>query len=226
MEFHSVVEVKEAERQSKLQRRGFAHFQLKRISLGLFLSLIACPTYAASRSSDEAIKFFGLNAPVQQSNCEIRTIKIWVEHPNLDLLEAINRYGIFSVGQAAPPLPPSTYRDPGSDITFYVESDGRHVAAIGAQGNLLWVRNPFVDNNMCPYRSAHPFIRSIGSVEDERHIPNLQSKIRDEIKREIQLGRKAPPLQNDDRFVWLTFNSSQNGYLNIRNGDYFFMGQN
>jgi len=35
-----------------------------------------------------------------------------------------------------------TYEDPRTSITFYVESDGKHVAAIDAQGKLLWVRSP------------------------------------------------------------------------------------
>lgn len=53
---------------------------------------------------------------------------------------------------ALPPDPPFAYFDPNSGITFYVESDGRHLAAIDKNGKVLWVRNPFVDNNLCSYR--------------------------------------------------------------------------
>ncbi|HEY1613822.1 MAG TPA: hypothetical protein VGF97_09055, partial [Rhizomicrobium sp.] len=34
-----------------------------------------------------------------------------------------------------------------------------------------------------------------------------------------------PPIKGD-HFIGLAFNSSQMGYVNIRNGDFYFMGQN
>jgi hypothetical protein len=40
---------------------------------------------------------------------------------------------------------PKAYKDARTSISFYVESDGRHVAAIDPEGTLLWVRNPFED---------------------------------------------------------------------------------
>src|SRR6185437_8879935 len=58
-------------------------------------------------------------------------------------------------GQPGKPL---AYRDKQTGVLLYVESDGRHLAAISPQGELLWVRDPFVDKNLCPYRTARPTI--------------------------------------------------------------------
>src|SRR5271170_836020 len=82
-------------------------------------------------------------------------------HPHTDASDYW-KFGLSYFGDTSPPNPPSTYRDPDSGIAFYVESDGRHLAAIDANGKLLWVRNPFLDRNLCPYRSAHPYISWIG----------------------------------------------------------------
>ena len=40
---------------------------------------------------------------------------------------------------------PQVYKDPISGTLLYIESDGRHVAAISAQGKLLWNKDPFKD---------------------------------------------------------------------------------
>jgi hypothetical protein len=60
---------------------------------------------------------------------------------------------------------PIAYKDSRTVISFYVESDGRHVAAIDPDGNLLWVRNPFEDQKLCPYRNARPVISSLATTE-------------------------------------------------------------
>jgi hypothetical protein len=36
---------------------------------------------------------------------------------------------------------------------FLRESDGRHLTAIASDGKLLWIRNPFEDRHLCPYRT-------------------------------------------------------------------------
>src|SRR5215469_11722295 len=57
---------------------------------------------------------------------------------------------------------PQVYRDVHTGTAFYVESDGRHVAAISRDGKLLWVRDPFKDAHLEPYRTDHAQIISIG----------------------------------------------------------------
>ena len=57
---------------------------------------------------------------------------------------------------------PKSYRDPAAGITFYVESDGLHVAAISNEGRILWVRDPFHDAKLQDYRTHSAKIVSIG----------------------------------------------------------------
>jgi hypothetical protein len=45
---------------------------------------------------------------------------------------------------------PLSFKDRSTSTVFYVESDGRHLAAIGSDGKLLWVRNPFEDGTFAP----------------------------------------------------------------------------
>jgi hypothetical protein len=103
---------------------------------------------------------------------------------------------------------PLTYRDAGSGIVFYVESDGRHLAAIGPSGSLLWVRNPFVDQRLCPYRNDRPIIVRIEPVS----------------KGELSMEplRRRPGA----RFIRVWFDSSQFGAVDMKNGDFLLQGQN
>lgn len=96
---------------------------------------------------------------------------------------------------------PLTYRDAESGITFYVESDGRHVAAINEGGKLLWIRDPFVEAKLEPYHFDRPQIVDVG-------VP-LPWMVR---------GREG-------RFIVIRFDSTQTGIMNIATGDFIFMGQ-
>jgi hypothetical protein len=100
---------------------------------------------------------------------------------------------------------PQAYRDAHSGTVFYVESDGRHVAAISKRGKLLWVRDPFEDAQLEPYRTENAQIISIG---------------------EATWWGEGPPLRKFRGWVIITYNSSQFGGLNPSNGDFVFLGQN
>jgi hypothetical protein len=191
-----------------------------------FIALLISLSAATAAPSIAAKRDFSINAPAQQSECEIKSVKIRSAHPGLDMFKLMNRYGVMIFGPAIPPVPPITYRDAQSGVIFYVESDGRHVAALDQRGKLLWVRNPFVDSNMCPYRSAHPFIISLEDARGGWQTPDYNASIRDMIIDAIKRGTKATPPEKAARFVFLRFNSSQMGYLNIGTGDFFFAGQN
>jgi hypothetical protein len=106
------------------------------------------------------------------------------------------------------PGKPLSYRDPRSGISFYVESDGRHLAALSPDGVLLWLRNPFEDSKMCPYRSARPIIVAI-----EPSSPAGDAELARIFKRKV-------------RGIFVRFDSSQFGAVDIDSGDFFFMGQN
>jgi hypothetical protein len=103
------------------------------------------------------------------------------------------------------------YKDSRTFISFYVESDGRHMAAMDPDGNLLWVRNPFEDANLCPYRNARPIISSLATIE-------ISSGMAD-----ILQSRGMKP---SHKFLEIKFDSSQFGVLDETTGDFFFSGQN
>jgi hypothetical protein len=101
-----------------------------------------------------------------------------------------------------------SYLDKKSGTLFYVESDGRHLAALSPLGDLLWVRNPFVDKNLCPYRLERPIIARIEAITDV-HEAEL-----------IKIWKREGP------FLEIYFNSSQFGAVDIKTGDFLFEGQN
>lgn len=106
---------------------------------------------------------------------------------------------------------PMAYKDSRTFISFYVESDGRHMAAMDPDGNLLWVRNPFEDQNLCPYRNARPVISSLATTE-------ISSGMAD-----VMQSRGMNP---SHKFLEIKFDSSQFGVLDETTGDFLFAGQN
>ena len=100
---------------------------------------------------------------------------------------------------------PGTYKDTDSGIIFYLESDGRHISAIGSDGKLLWRRDPFADSHLEFYRTHDPKIVYVGKATE-----------RSEKYYEKQ-GKKV---------IGIGFNSSQAGSLDLKTGDFFFEGQN
>ena len=106
------------------------------------------------------------------------------------------------------PFPgPQVYKDPRSGTTLYVETDGRHVAAISGDGKLLWNKDPYKDAHVPSYRTEKPQIVYIGPVSTS--IPDARPFA----------GREP------DKFVAITFNNSQFGLLRISSGDFDFIGQ-
>jgi hypothetical protein len=98
---------------------------------------------------------------------------------------------------------PQSYRDPATGITFYVESDGLHVAAISKVGKIFWVRNPFQDAKLSDYRTHKPQIVSIGKG----------SWLVNGVRR-----RDVPA-------ILIGFNSSQFGAMKMSDGEFQFCGQ-
>jgi hypothetical protein len=97
---------------------------------------------------------------------------------------------------------PQVYKDPKSGTLLYVETDGRHVAAISVDGKLLWIRDPFKDAQLSFYRTKTPRIVYIGPIPKD-----------DTVK------------VDHDKFVAIRFNSPQFGVMSISNGDFRFGGQ-
>lgn len=108
------------------------------------------------------------------------------------------------IGHNTEPFPgPQVYKDLGSGTLFYVETDGRHVAAISGKGKLLWSKDPFKDGHLPFYRTQKPQIISVGPPP----------------KGAWPAGEEA------NKFVSIEFNSTQSGLLRISNGEFLFLGQ-
>ena len=93
---------------------------------------------------------------------------------------------------------PEVYKDPATATLLYVETDGRHVAAISCAGKLLWNRDPHADAHLPFYRTKQPKIVYIGPDTTQLKSP---------------------------KFVTIVFNNSQFGVMRIRDGEFRFSGQ-
>lgn len=111
--------------------------------------------------------------------------------------------GATDVADAGRPFRGLAYKDAKSHVLIYVESDGRHVAAISESGTILWNKDPFVDAKLEPYRSAKPKIVGIG--------PPLKW-----MKKHMRPNR---------RYVAVSYDSTQFGIVDEYNGDLTFLGQ-
>jgi len=98
---------------------------------------------------------------------------------------------------------PQVYKDPIGGVLIYIESDGRHVAAISQDGKLLWNRDPYKDAHLEYYRTYKPQIVYIGPA----------------LKIDIPRGEKR------ESFVGISFNNSQSGVMRISDGEFIFSGQ-
>src|SRR5436190_24330359 len=97
-----------------------------------------------------------------------------------------------------------TYKDAESGIIFYVESDGRHLAAIDRDGKIVWHRDPFADAKLQYYRTKSPQIVYVGKASEraQEYWPGKQKKV-----------------------IGIAFNSSQFGEVDIKTGEFQFGGQ-
>lgn len=114
---------------------------------------------------------------------------------------------------------PFAFKDPRTQTVFYVESDGRHLAAVDRDGNLLWVRNPFEDSRLCPYRTPRPVIYLI-EVPDS---PGDKDRIADKTWR-AALAKKG--MDPSHEFIRIYFDSSQFGLVDQANGNFILEGRN
>jgi hypothetical protein len=104
------------------------------------------------------------------------------------------------------------YIDPRSKITLHVESDGRQLAAMDSSGKLLWIRNPFEDAGLCPYRSPHPVIVEIDIVDA---LPDYGERVAPYFKK---LG-----MLPSHKYIQIHFDSSQFGLIDESSGNFFFL---
>lgn len=126
----------------------------------------------------------------------------WYYAPDFENKGTSNRpkYALWNPDSAKP----LSFKDPRTSISFYVESDGRHLAAIDSTGTLLWVRSPIQDSHFCPRGNPRPSISEIVLVEIN---PTVAEKMR-------HGGRMDP----SHLFVEIKFDSSQYGVVDETNG--------
>jgi hypothetical protein len=158
----------------------------ERPKLSQLLALVAKRGTAQRRRGHKEMRFLLIQL------CAILSVTSIVEAQS-EVVTYVNAPRPFRGAQA--------YKDKASGIIFYVESDGRHIAAIDRDGKLLWNRDPFVEAKLEPYRFERPVIVSIG----EPH--SWMTK-----------GRPG-------RYVLINFNSTQAGILSFEKGDFTFLGQ-
>jgi hypothetical protein len=71
---------------------------------------------------------------------------------------------------------PQVCKDPTSGTLLYVESDGRHVAAISRDGKLLWNRDPFKDAHLPFYRTENRKLFTSGQPRNSTTQPAKSRK--------------------------------------------------
>jgi hypothetical protein len=101
-------------------------------------------------------------------------------------------------------------RDPDSGVIIYVESDLHHVVALDRDGKMLWCRTPATDGNLPAYSDMsprpNPAITYIGVLRESE--------------------RRSLKTTGSGQFVGIRFASRQGGYLDVKNGEFIFEGQN
>lgn len=125
----------------------------------------------------------------------------WSSGPAITIHTELNHFGIVIPNETRwrindpQTVEPKVLVDPQTRITYYLESDGRHVSAIGSDGKLLWHRDPFTDGELWPYRVSKPVITYFEFA---------------------RTGKKG---------MAIGFNSSQFGVMDFAMGSFEFEGQ-
>jgi hypothetical protein len=101
---------------------------------------------------------------------------------------------------------PRTLVDPRTKISYFLDSDGRHISAIAPNGKLIWRLDPFEEARLSPYRFSRPIIIYFEFPSEEwwRH--------------KTQYGKRT-------EFICVNYNSSQFGLLRKSSGQFIFEGQ-
>jgi hypothetical protein len=105
--------------------------------------------------------------------------------------------------------------DPRTMVVLRIANDGRRITAISKSGKQLWVRNPFQDAQLCPYRTPNPVV---ATIEVPVGVPLFGPGGEDALR---QRG-----MDMSHSFVRVQFDSSQFGFLDEANGNYYDAGQN
>ena len=101
------------------------------------------------------------------------------------------------------PPKPVTLTDTLTNFKYVLDSSHVYIAAYNANGDSLWKTDPWKDNNIPVYRTKRPIIVDI-----------FIGKLGDFYK-----GKE------NERVIWITYNNTQFGYVDLITGAYRFWGQ-
>lgn len=99
--------------------------------------------------------------------------------------------------------------DNKAGITYYLESDKRHITAVDSKGSQIWRTDPFIDAKLELYRVEKPIIQIFDFPSDSWW--NGFNGIK-------QFGKSSD-------FISIGYNSSQFGLLSKKEGKFIFLGQ-
>ncbi len=110
------------------------------------------------------------------------------------------------------------YRDPRSGIDYRITRDRRHLTAVTPSGDLLWRRAPH--KGIPNYRVAPACIVGVGFRGGGQPV------LTDTGLRRIMADDPLHRFSSKGRYLGLWFDNSQTGFVDMRSGDFIFMGQN
>jgi hypothetical protein len=96
--------------------------------------------------------------------------------------------------------------DHETGISYFLDSDGRHVSAVSPAGKLIWRVDPFEEVRLEPYRVAHPVLLYFDFPDAKWW------------EHKTQYGKRT-------EFICVGYNSSQFGILRKSSGQFIFEGQ-
>ncbi|MEJ0044400.1 MAG: hypothetical protein WDM81_20225 [Rhizomicrobium sp.] len=114
--------------------------------------------------------------------------------------------------------PAWSYRDPRSGIDYRIAADRRHLLAVSPSGDVLWRRAPH--KGVLSYRVTPACIVGLGGQDQKPSI------VEGAYLRRAYRSDPRHPFARSGRYIGLSFDNSQFGYVEIHTGDFIFMGQN
>ncbi len=94
-----------------------------------------------------------------------------------------------------------------STTTNYFVLDSAHIliSAFDKLNKKLWITDPYKDNSIEEYRTKRPIIIQYGFGESSRDYSD-----------NVKKGQKV---------IWITYNNTQFGFIDLKTGKYHFCGQ-
>ncbi len=101
---------------------------------------------------------------------------------------------------------PRVLNDRDTGVSYFLDSDGRHVSAVSPAGKLLWRVDPLDEAHCSAYRYDRPVILYFAVPEQKWW------------QRKTQYGKR-------NEFIAIGYNSTQFGLLRKSSGQFIFEGQ-